>query len=66
MRTPLEVVVVNSCRPHTFLNTRLLSSTAGYGLVIKEHDPSNRRRLMCRLSPKGEALIKQLKATIYG
>ena len=38
----------------------------GYGLVIKEFDAFNKRRLLVRLSPKGEALIKQLKATIYG
>lgn len=38
----------------------------GFGLVWKDYDPSNRRRLMCGLTPKGEALIRQLKDTIYG
>ncbi len=38
----------------------------GYGLITKAYDPSNKRRLMCSLTPKGESLIKQLKATIYG
>lgn len=38
----------------------------GFGLVWKEHDPSNRRRLMCGLTSKGEALLRQLKDLIYG
>lgn len=39
---------------------------AGMGLVVKEEDPSNRRRLQLKLSPKGQELIKQIEAILYG
>ena len=38
----------------------------GLDLVMKVPDPSNRRRLLCTLSPKGDALLRSLKDTIYG
>jgi DNA-binding MarR family transcriptional regulator len=37
----------------------------GLGLVQKEHDPSNKRRLLISLTPKGEALIRNLKTAVY-
>lgn len=39
---------------------------AGMGLVVKEEDPSNRKRLQLKLSPKGQELIKQIEAILYG
>ena len=39
---------------------------AGMGLVVKEDDPSNRRRLQLKLSLKGQELIKQIEAILYG
>ena len=41
-------------------------STKGLGLIIKYTDPGNGRRHMCKLSPKGEQLVKLIKQTIYG
>ena len=38
----------------------------GLGLIIKYDDPSNRRRVMCKLSPKGEAVLKQFQQLVYG
>ena len=38
----------------------------GLGLVNKYTDPSNRRRHMLKLTPKGEALAKHIKSLIYG
>ena len=37
----------------------------GLGLVQKEEDPSNRRRLIISLTPKGEKLINNLKTAVY-
>jgi len=37
----------------------------GLDLIIKEVDPSNRRRQTLKLSPKGRALIKQIKQFLH-
>jgi DNA-binding MarR family transcriptional regulator len=51
-------------------NTDWLSQTnrlgqQGLGLIIKEADPSNKRRVMLTLSPKGEEISKQLERILY-
>ena len=38
----------------------------GLGLIEKYKDPSNYRRVMLKLTPKGEALAEQMKELIYG
>ena len=43
-----------------------ISTKAGLGLIIKEEHPTNWRTRLCRLSPKGESLIKQIKEKLYG
>jgi len=43
-----------------------LPTKAGLGLIIKEEHPTNWRTRLCRLSPKGESLIKQIKEKLYG
>jgi len=43
-----------------------LPNKAGLGLIIKEEHPTNWRTRLCRLSPKGESLIKQIKEKLYG
>jgi len=40
--------------------------TPGLGLVTKYSDPSNKRRQLVKLTPKGESLIRLIKQTIYG
>lgn len=37
----------------------------GLGLIIKELDPTNKRRVMLSLSPKGVEIIKQLERILY-
>ena len=39
---------------------------AGLGLLIKYRDPSNRRKQIVKLSPKGRILVQQLKTILYG
>jgi DNA-binding MarR family transcriptional regulator len=38
----------------------------GLGLVIKYKDPSNLRRVLVKLTPKGELLARQMKEFLYG
>lgn len=40
--------------------------SAGLGLVEKYTDPSNGRRHLLKLTPKGESLVHLIKSTIYG
>ena len=52
-------------------NTDWLSHThrlnkPGLGLIIKEVDPTNKRRLQLRLSAKGKRLIQSIKDDLYG
>tara|TARA_R100001460_G_scaffold39525_5_gene74346 strand:+ start:1760 stop:2128 length:369 start_codon:yes stop_codon:yes gene_type:complete len=37
----------------------------GLGLIIKEADPCNRRRLQLRLTKKGEVLVARIKRILY-
>lgn len=39
---------------------------AGLGLMIKYRDPTNRRKQILKLSPKGRILVNQLKQILYG
>ena len=39
---------------------------AGLGLITKYRDPTNRRRQILKLSPKGRILAQQLKTILYG
>ena len=43
-----------------------LPNKAVLGLIIKEYHPTNWRTRLCRLSQKGESLIKQIKEKLYG
>ena len=43
-----------------------LKNRAGLGLIIKEDHPTNWRTRLCRLSPKGESLMTQIKDRLYG
>jgi hypothetical protein len=43
-----------------------LPNKSGLGLIIKEEHPTNWRTRLCRLSPKGESLIRQIKEKLYG
>lgn len=39
---------------------------AGLGLIVKYRDPTNRRKQILKLSPKGRILVNQLKTILYG
>jgi len=48
-----------------WLTKRHRLGKSGLGLIIKEADPANGRRLVLRLTPKGEAFIEKLKTILY-
>jgi DNA-binding MarR family transcriptional regulator len=43
-----------------------IKTRVGLGLITKEENPLNWRTRICRLTPKGTSLIKQIKDRIYG
>lgn len=43
-----------------------IKTRSGLGLITKEENPLNWRTRICRLTPKGASLIKQIKERIYG
>lgn len=47
-------------------NGRAKVKTPGLALITKITDPSNRRRHLLKLTPKGEALVNLTKQIIYG
>lgn len=49
-----------------WLTTKHRLKKPGLGLVEKWLDPSNRRRFIVALTPKGKDLIKTLEAKLYG
>jgi DNA-binding MarR family transcriptional regulator len=43
-----------------------IKTRVGLGLIVKEVHPLNWRTRICRLTPKGAALLYQIKDQIYG
>lgn len=40
--------------------TGIVDTLVGRGLVLREHDPKDRRRVICRLSPEGQATVDSM------
>ena len=38
----------------------------GLGLIVKSRDPTNKRRLLLQLTPKGKRLVQTIKDILYG
>ena len=62
----LDMPTASASRNTDWLSKAHRLNKPGLDLIIKETDPSNRRRVTLRLSPKGKMLIKQLKEVLYG
>ena len=62
----LEFSTASSSRMIDFLCVTNRLKKPGLGLVEKYSDPSNGRRHLLRLTPKGEDFIDQFKDAIYG
>jgi DNA-binding MarR family transcriptional regulator len=61
----LGFAVASSSRTTDWLSDHHRLGKKGLGLIKKYPDPLNRRRVVLALSPKGEALIRQMKELIY-
>ena len=66
MEQDLNFSSASSSRCCDWLSDLHRDGKPGLGLIIKYDDPHNRRRVMCKLSPKGEAMIQAIKDKLYG
>ena len=63
----LNMTTASASRNTDVLSTgRLGREAAGLQLITKEVDPTNKRRQVLKLTPKGKALAQQMKQIIYG
>ena len=62
----LDFTTASSSRNIRWLSDKHRLKKPGLGLVDVTKDPSNRRRLLLSLTPKGHDLIKTLEAKLYG
>ena len=65
MEEDLGFKVASGSRTTDWLSHYHRLGKPGLGLIKKAQDPTNRRRVLLELTPKGEALIKQMKEHIY-
>ena len=62
----LDFKVSSGSRTTDWLSDHHRLDKPGLGLIEKYKDPSNWRRVLLKLTPKGEALAEQMKELIYG
>lgn len=62
----LGLTTASSSRNTDWLTAQHRLNKPGLDLITKEADPTNRRRTTLRLTPKGKALIKRIKRSLYG
>lgn len=65
MEEDLGFTIASSSRCADWLSDVHRLNKPGLGLIKKEKDPTNLRRVMLRLTPKGEQVARQLKEIIY-
>jgi len=61
----LGFTTASSSRNIDWLSTKHRSGRPGLGLVFKERDPDNGRRIICSLSAKGKDLVEDLISDLY-
>lgn len=66
MEEELGLTIASGSRLVDWLSDYHRLGKPGLGLVKKIRDPSNMRRVLVKLTPKGEALAKQFTELIYG
>ena len=62
----LEISTSNCSRAADWLLDKKTLRKPGLGLITKEADPSNKRRVMFRLTQQGKHLANRLQTTLYG
>ena len=66
MMEDLELTAASASRNTDWLTKRHRLGKSGLDLIVKEVDPTNRRRQILRLTPKGKQLIHSICETLYG
>ena len=65
MEDYLNISTASGSRNTDWLSNKHRLGKPGLNLITKERDPSNGRRLVLKLTNKGEQLIKQIRTTLY-
>jgi len=66
LENALALSTAASSRNTDLLSTgRIGNRRSGLELISKEYDPTNRRRQIMRLTPKGKQVINQMKLCLY-
>jgi DNA-binding MarR family transcriptional regulator len=65
MEEDLGFTIASSSRCADWLSDVHRLNKPGLGLIKKERDPFNQRRIVLRLTRKGELVAKQLKEVLY-
>jgi len=62
----LEFTSASGSRNTDWLSDKHRLGKPGLNLITKSSDPSNRRRTVLTLTPKGKLFVKQLREILYG
>ncbi len=62
----LGMTTASASRNTDWLSDKHRLGKPGLRLIIKEKDPTNRRKTQLRLTPKGKRLVAQIKEDLYG
>ena len=62
----LQLTVAAGSRNTDWLSDDHRLNKPGLGLITKQRDPNNGRRLQMVLTPKGQVLVDQIKDVLYG
>ena len=66
MEEELDFSTASGSRNTDWLSKIHRLNKPGMDLITKEVDPTNRRRQLLKLTPKGEQMVKQIEELLYG
>lgn len=66
MEEELSMTVASGSRNTDWLSKYHRLNKPGLNLITKEADPTDRRRQILKLTPKGHELVNQLQEILYG
>jgi DNA-binding MarR family transcriptional regulator len=66
MEEDLDFTTSSASRLTDWLSEYHRLGKPGLGLIVKTKDPTDFRRILIKLTPKGESLARQMKEHLYG
>jgi DNA-binding MarR family transcriptional regulator len=66
MEEDLDFTTSSASRLTDWLSEYHRLGKPGLGLIVKNKDPTDFRRILITLTPKGESLARQMKEHLYG